>query len=82
MTHKTTISLSMVGPGRRVRLASIDAGEELRSRLAAMGMVRNVEILVVSNSCPGPFVVNVKGTKIAIGRGMAQKVMVEQDGIR
>lgn len=69
--------LSMVQSGQIVRLTTIDAGEDLRSRLAAMGMVPNVEILVVKNASPGPFVVNVKGAKIAIGRGMAQKVMVE-----
>ena len=82
MTDKTEIPLSVVPTGRTVRLSSIDAGCGLKSKLAAMGMVGNVELFVVSNSSPGPFVVNVKGTKIAIGRGMANKVMVscEQTG--
>lgn len=72
----------MVPTGRTVRLAGINAGCGLKSRLAAMGMVGNVEIFVVSNGSPGPFIINVKGTRIAIGRGMAHKVMVscEQTG--
>ena len=80
MTDKATMPLSMVQAGQRVILVTIDAGDNLRSRLAAMGMVPNTEILIVSNSRPGPFVVNVKGTRIAIGRGMAHKVIVEQNG--
>ncbi len=73
---RTQMPLSKVPAGRTVRLAGIDAGDALKSRLAAMGMVGSVEIVVVSNNSPGPFVVNVKGTRIAIGRDMAHKVMV------
>ena len=80
MTDKATVPLSMLQAGEKVTLATIDAGDDLRSRLAAMGMVPNTEILIVSNSRPGPFVVNVKGTRIALGRGMAHKVMVEKNG--
>ena len=80
MTDKATMPLSMVQAGEKVTLATIDAEDDLRSRLAAMGMVPNTEILIVSNSRPGPFVVNVKGAKIALGRAMAHKVMVKQNG--
>ena len=41
-----------------------------------MGLVSNVEISVVSNAHPGPFVINVKGSKVMLGRGMANKIMV------
>ena len=71
MTDNATMPLSMVQAGEKVTLATIDAGDDLRSRLAAMGMVPNTEILIVSNSRPGPFVVNVKGTRIAIGSNLA-----------
>jgi DtxR family transcriptional regulator, Mn-dependent transcriptional regulator len=76
---ETQMPLSAVPAGRTVRLAGIDAGDGLKSRLAAMGMVGNAEIIVVSNNSPGPFVVNIKGTRIAIGRDMAHKVMVHCD---
>ncbi len=79
MTPGTQMPLSMVPAGRTVRLAGIDADDGLKSRLAAMGMVGNAEIIVVSNNSPGPFVVNVKGTRIAIGRDMAHKVTVRCD---
>jgi len=68
--------LSAVEAGRTVKLAGIEAGHGLRSRLLAMGLVPNVDITVVCNGGPGPFIVNVKGTKIVLGRGMAHKIMV------
>ena len=75
MNKVSQIPLS-VPTGQRVGwLTLTPAG--LKSRLAAMGMVPNTEILVVSNGSPGPFVVAVKGCRIALGRGMARKVMVK-----
>ncbi len=76
MLEKTQMPLSSVPTGQKVRLANIHAGNGLKSRLAAMGMVPNTEMLVISNGSPGPFVVAVKGCRIALGRGMARKVMV------
>ena len=52
----------------------------MNNRLASMGLVSNVEISVVSNSHPGPFVINVKGSKVMLGRGMANKIMVSGCG--
>lgn len=69
-------SLSDVQAGETVRLARIEAGRGLNSRLAAMGLVADVEIKVVNNSHPGPFVISVKDSKMMLGRGMAQKIMV------
>ena len=68
--------LSMVGVGETVKVARIEAGRGLNSRLAAMGLVRNAEITVVSNAHRGPFVVAVKESKVMLGRGMAHKIMV------
>ena len=68
--------LSNVQSGETVKLASIEAGRGLHSRLASMGLVPNVEITVVSNSQPGPFVISVKNSKMMLGRGMAHKIMV------
>ncbi len=68
--------LAIVQAGRRVRFVSVDAGHGLRGRLAAMGLVPGVEIEVLRNSMHGPFLVAVKGSRIMLGRGMAQKIVV------
>ena len=68
--------LSTVPAGTNVTLAGIDAGNELKSRLAAMGMIPNVEFKVISNNASGPFVVSVKGSRIMLGRSMVHKITV------
>ena len=68
--------LAAVKAGSRVHLVSIDAGECLQCRLASMGLIPGVEIEVIRNSMRGPFLVSVKNSRIALGRGMVQKIMV------
>lgn len=70
--------LSMVRAGERVKLARVEAGRGLKSRLASMGLVTGAEIMVVSNSHPGPFVISVKDSRMMLGRGMANKIMVSR----
>ena len=76
MTEEKTKLLSEIPAGQTVRFVNADAGQGLNSRLASMGLVPNVEIKVMNNSHPGPFVINVKNTRIALGRGMAGKIKV------
>ena len=68
--------LSMVKAGETVKLTTVNAGRGLNSRLASMGLLPNVEITVVRDGHPGPFVISVKGSKMMLGRGIANKIMV------
>jgi len=68
--------LTVVQPGRRVRVLSIEAGDGLQGRLAALGLIPGVEIGVVQNSGHGPFLVEIMGGRVMLGRDMANKVMV------
>jgi len=76
MEQKQLRPLSTIGSGQTVKLAKIDAGQALNSRLASMGLVANVEITIVNSGHPGPFVISVKGSKMLIGKGIAHKIMV------
>ena len=73
---KKPFPLSMAKAGETVKLAGINAGQALKSRLTAMGLVPGVEITVINNSHPGPFVISVKDSKMMLGRGMAHKIVV------
>lgn len=76
MKNKQSLPLLMIKAGQKVRLVRINAGQGLNNRLASMGLVPNVEITVINNAHPGPFVVSVKGSKIILGRGIAHKIIV------
>jgi len=78
MEQKQTRPLSAVRAGETVKIARIEAGRGLNSRLASMGLVPNVQIKVVRNTHPGPFVISVRDSKMMLGRGMANKIMVSE----
>jgi Fe2+ transport system protein FeoA len=69
--------LTFARSGSRVRIAEIAAGCGFQGRLAAMGIAPGEEIEVLQNSARGAFIVAVKGSRIMLGRGMAQKIQVE-----
>lgn len=73
LAHK---ALSDIATGHTVRLVAVEVGQSVNRRLMAMGMLPNVEVEVISNGHPGPFVVRVRGTRIALGRGVAHKITV------
>ena len=77
MTDDSLKPLSQIEAGQTVKLVSVDAGVGLKQRLAAMGLLPNVQITVVRNWHCGRIIVNVKNTKVVLGRGMAHKVMVQ-----
>ena len=70
--------LSQVREGQTVVLVRIEAGHGLNNRLAAMGLLPKAQIKVVNNHHPGPFVIDLKGSRMALGRGMANKIMVHE----
>jgi ferrous iron transport protein A len=76
MEHNKATPLSTIQSGKTVKLLSIEAGRGLNSRLTAMGLLPNVEITVINNGHPGPFVISVRGSRMMLGRGMADKIMV------
>jgi Fe2+ transport system protein FeoA len=76
MGDKKTRALSRVEEGETVTVVSVHGGRGLRSRLTTMGLLPQVQISVVHNGRFGPFVVSLKNSRIAIGRGVADKIMV------
>ena len=71
------IALSSVAEGQCVRLAKLNAGCGMASRLSAMGLVPGVEVRILRNRGHGPALVEVKGTRLALGRGMAAHILVK-----
>jgi len=56
------------------------AGAQLR--LATIGLRKGDEVEVITNNGQGQLVVAVSGTRLALGRGIAKKIMVKPNGKR
>jgi len=70
------LPLSMVGTGQKVRLVEISAGTKLRRRLTELGLTPGVELQVMQDQ-GGPLLLSIYNSRLAVGRGMAHKIMVE-----
>ncbi|MEO2082482.1 MAG: FeoA family protein [Desulfurobacteriaceae bacterium] len=66
-----------VPKGKSVRVVSIGGGFGVRNRLAAIGVYPGAVVKVVK-SPPGPIIIEVAGSRMAIGKGMAAKIEVEE----
>jgi Fe2+ transport system protein FeoA len=69
--------LAMAPVGQAMRLLAIDAGQRLTHRLTELGLTPGVELMIVQDS-GGPLLLAVRDSRVAVGRGMAHKMRVEQ----
>ncbi|MCT4634574.1 MAG: ferrous iron transport protein A [Firmicutes bacterium] len=69
--------LNMVSKGSEVVLKNIFWGEKLKRKLQDMGLTPGVKLKVVSDSGKGPVVIDVRGTRLALGRGILNKIYVD-----
>ena len=68
--------LTRVYPGQEVTLVDINGGRGIRARLAGMGLIPGVKLSVLRTG-PGPVMVAVRDTRLALGHGMAHKIIVD-----
>jgi len=72
------LPLAMVGTGEVITVVGVNAGRGLTKRLADMGLVPGTKLRIVNSQISGPVIVEVRGSRLALGRGIAQKIMVEE----
>ena len=70
--------LAMVSPGEVVEVVDVRAGWGLRRRLADMGLTPGVVIRVMNSQMPGPIVIDLRGSRLVLGHGMTQRILVRK----
>ncbi|OYT52376.1 ferrous iron transport protein A [Candidatus Bathyarchaeota archaeon ex4484_135] len=69
------VTLATLPEGKEAVVIGIIAGRGLARRLAELGFMRGEKVKIL-RSGPGPVLVLVKGSKIALGWGVARKILV------
>lgn len=67
--------LTMAKPGERAIILKITGKDEVRQHLAELGFVVDSEIMVV-NQIAGNLIVQVKDSRVALDRSMANRIMI------
>jgi len=70
--------LGFLEVGQEAVVRNVIGGCGLRTKLSEMGFVQGIKIFNIRNDGFGPVIVCVMESRIAVGRGMAQKIMVEE----
>ena len=66
-----------VAAGEKVRLKSLQGGRGFHAHLAGLGLTPGIELRAVTGGSTGPMVLEVRGGRIVLGRGMTEQIEVE-----
>jgi len=73
-----TVDLLSCEPGRAYRVALLQGGAGFRLRLRNLGILEGQTIIKLhTHAFSGPVMVQVGPTQVALGRGMAARILVE-----
>jgi Fur family ferric uptake transcriptional regulator len=77
--RKPLMPLAMAKPGERVVVKEMAGGVSARTRLTDMGLRTGDHIEIINNNGMGRLILGHDCMRLAIGRGIAQKIMVSLD---
>jgi ferrous iron transport protein A len=73
--------LDRIEENRQVRVVDIQGGWGIRRRLGQMGIhPGDVITLVRYGAFQGPILIQVHGSQVALGRGIASRILVKEEG--
>ncbi len=78
--NKSEIPLPFAPFGKKVRVSRLVGGEGMRRRLKDMAIYPGVTVKLLSSFGRGRVVLQVGESRFALGRGIAYRVMVCEDG--
>jgi ferrous iron transport protein A len=77
VASRPPVPLLELPSGAKAVVRGLVGGPVFAGRLASMGVAADAPLEVLQNRAHGPVLILVRGTRIALGRGEAAKVLVE-----
>jgi len=77
VNNMPVVSLTFAPAGAKLIVVSTSGGREFERKIAALGIYADEELEIVERHSQGALVINVKGTRLAIGQGMSKKIKVK-----
>jgi ferrous iron transport protein A len=74
----SVLSLLSLQIGEKGKIVKISGGRGACKRLNELGLIPGTVIEVVNKISSGPVMIKVKGSKLALGRGLAAKVFLDK----
>jgi ferrous iron transport protein A len=78
--ERAIVPLAMLPQGVKGRVVNIGSyGRGLARRMSDMGLYDGLEVRVVSSCGAGPVLLQVKDCTVAVGRGVANQILVAKE---
>jgi len=71
------MSLAEAKEGREIKIVSIKVGLQAAKRLSDLGLIPDTKIKVLKKAIFGPIEIELRGSKLVLGRGLANKIFAE-----
>jgi ferrous iron transport protein A len=78
MDHTNAISLTDLSMDHHGTILAFNIGTVEATRLVSLGFTPGAEVSMTQNYGRGPLIVTVRGTRVALGRGEAAKIVIER----
>lgn len=72
-------SLDELTKGEKGVVATLIGGGAFLSRITAMGFTPNTAVFINRNNGRGPLLVTLRDTEVALGRGEAEKIIIQEE---
>lgn len=68
--------LNTIRDGETVTIKEISGGRAFRQRMLGLGLNRGSRVRIMKNDGIGPLILGIGNGRVALGRGMAAKILV------
>jgi len=73
------LPLAMLPENEEARVVEVRGGRGLVRRLSELGFTPGAKVKILFSNSPGPAIVDVRGSRIALGRGLLMRIMVDSE---
>ncbi len=71
------LPLSQLPAGVAAQVVQVSGGHGLVNRIACLGFTPGAEVTLLQNYGRGPLIASVRGSRLALGRGEAEQILVK-----
>jgi len=76
------IPLAMLSENEEATIVEIRGGRGFVRRLSELGFTPGTRVKILVSHSPGPTLVEIKGSRIALGKGLVMKIIVKLEACR
>ena len=71
--------LAMLSENEEAKVVEVRGGRGLVRRLSELGFTPGAKVKILFSNSPGPVVIDVRGSRIALGRGLLMRIIVDSE---